>query len=93
MGQDESKLRIVNMEDKLYGCNIHSPIQATNPFKTEKIFGGTNEYRRIQAWEAKDYDGEPSNWKQGTTDGDRWLTERKFIPLDKGEPVRYTNFW
>nr|WFD61356.1 MAG: hypothetical protein [uncultured cyanophage]WFD61425.1 MAG: hypothetical protein [uncultured cyanophage] len=63
------------------------------PFRTEKIPGGIYEYRRIQAWEAKEYDGELSNWEQGTPDGDRWLTERKFIPSGKNEPVRFTNFW
>lgn len=63
------------------------------PYKIEKIHGGKVEYRKIQAFDACDFDGEPSNWKQGTPDGDRWLVEKRFIPNDKKEPMRFTNYW
>lgn len=62
------------------------------PYKVEKIYGGKIEYRKIQAWQARDWDGELSNWEQGTPEGDRWLIEKKFISNDR-KTVRYTNCW
>ena len=61
------------------------------PFKVEKIDGGRYEYRKIQAWQAKNWDGSPSGWQRGTEEGDRWLVEKRFIP-NNGKP-RYTNYW
>jgi hypothetical protein len=63
------------------------------PYKTEVLSLGTNEYRKIKAWQSKCSDGASTNYKEGTPAGDRTLTERRFIPNDKAEPVRYTNFW
>ena len=62
------------------------------PYKIEQLHNGIIEYRKIQAWECREYDGEPSNWKQGTPNGDRWLIEKKFIPSDGTSP-RFTNYW
>ena len=49
--------------------------------------------RKIQAWEARNYDGTFAGYKKGTPEGDRWLIEEKFIPKDTTKPIRYTNFW
>jgi hypothetical protein len=61
------------------------------PYKVEKVRGGKVEYRKIQAWQARNYDGDPANFKPCTPDGDRWLVEKRFIPKN-GHP-RFTNYW
>ncbi len=65
---------------------------STKPYKIEKIYDGRIEYRKIQAWQARNYDGDPANWKQGTPSGNRWLIEKKFVSND-GKTVRYKNLW
>lgn len=62
------------------------------PYKVEKVYGGKIEYRKIQAWQARNYNGDSANWEQGTPDGDRWLVEKRFIPKGGGHP-RFTNCW
>lgn len=59
------------------------------PYRIEKLHNGTIEYRKIQAWECREYDGEPSNWKQGTPDGDRWLIEKKVHTERWNKPTIY----
>jgi hypothetical protein len=49
-------------------------------------------YRQIQAWEAKNYDGELAGWERGTPDGDRFCVERKQVRREDGKTV-FTNFW
>jgi hypothetical protein len=61
--------------------------------KTVKLYNGKKIIRRIQAWQARNYDGTFAGYKQGTPEGDRWLIEEKFIPKDPTQPIRYTNFW
>lgn len=65
----------------------------STPYKTEKVYNGKIEYRRIQAWQAREFDGELSNWERGTPSGDRWLIEKQFIPNDRSQSVRFTNCW
>lgn len=63
------------------------------PFKVKKLSWGTEEYRRIKAWQARNYDGTPSNWEPGTPAGERDCIENKFIPADPQSEIRYTNYW
>jgi len=66
---------------------------AQQPFKIVPTPYGTEFWTKIKAYEAKNYDGTPSGWKPGTPDGERDVTEKKFIPDDNDIPVRYTNYW
>lgn len=63
------------------------------PFKIEKIYCGLYEYRKIKAYQARNWDGSFAGYERGTPDGDQELIERKFIPKDCGLKVRYTNYW
>jgi hypothetical protein len=62
------------------------------PYKTEKIYGGRVEWRKIQAWQARNWDGEYANFQKGTPDRHRWLIEKRFVS-DDGERIRFTNCW
>jgi hypothetical protein len=50
-------------------------------------------WKRIQAFDAKNWDGTHAGYKKGTEEGDRLLLEKKIVPFDKSMPVMYTNFW
>lgn len=65
----------------------------TEPYKVEKVYGGKCEYRRIQAFQCCNYDGENAGYLAGTPAGDRWLTEKRFIPNSRFESVKFTNYW
>jgi hypothetical protein len=65
----------------------------TQPYKVEELRSGVVEYRKIQAFQACNYDGENAGWEQGTRDGDRYLIEKRFIPTDKDEKITFTNCW
>lgn len=63
----------------------------SEPFKTEKTPYGVFEYRRIKAWQARNYDGSLARYRRGTLEGERDVLEKRFIPKDKSQSVRYTN--
>lgn len=63
------------------------------PFKVIKKPYGTEYWTHIQAWQARNYDGSLAGYRQGTPDGDRQCTEKKFVPHEKEAPTRYTNYW
>ncbi len=63
------------------------------PFKVIKKPYGTEYWTHIQAWQARNWDGSSAGYKQGTPDGERTCTEKKFVPNDKQAPTRYTNYW
>ncbi len=46
---------------------------------------------KIQAWQARNYDGSFAGYLKGTTDGDRWLTEEVTIWCN-GDRT-YKNYW
>ena len=63
------------------------------PFQIKEYPWGTEEYRRIKAWQARDRDGTPAGWERGTPAGDRKCVEKKNIPADPQGEIRYTNYW
>jgi hypothetical protein len=63
------------------------------PFKVVKKSYGIEYWTKIKAYEAKNYDGSSAGYKPGTPDGEREVTEKKFVPDDIDSPVRFTNYW
>lgn len=70
----------------------HDGVQTT-PYKIEKVYGGLCEYRKIQAFQACNYDGTLAGYEPGTPEGDSYLIEKRFIPISSFESVRFTNYW
>jgi len=65
----------------------------SEPFKVEQGYSGSVEYRNIQAFECCNYDGDNAGWSSGTPEGDKWLVEKRFIPHDSREGIRFSNVW
>ena len=63
------------------------------PYKVEQLPAGKLEYRKIQAFEACNYFGDNAMWEKGTPEGDRHLIEKRFIPNDPTEKIRFSNCW
>ena len=65
----------------------------SDPFKVEQLENGNVEYRNIQAFECCNSGGENAGWCPLTPEGDKWLIEKRFIPKDSREGIRFTNVW
>jgi hypothetical protein len=65
----------------------------SKPFKIVKKSYGTEYWAKIKAYQAKNWDGSLAGYKPGTPEGERDVTEKKFVPDDADRPVRYTNYW
>ena len=65
----------------------------SDPFKVEQLGNGKVEYRNIQAFECCNSGGDNAGWEPFTPEGDKWLIEKRFIPTDSRDKIKFTNAW
>jgi hypothetical protein len=87
----EKRLKKLSQQYKLTTSRFFiAPIGA---YKMTKTSTGTKYRHPIKAWQARNYNGTPAGWKQGTPDGERDVVEVMFVPDDETLPTTYSNYW